>query len=100
MQKDLLPLFVVGHNSRYTDRMRWSKKREKRATQLPGKRYILQRYHDTETKEIRGKTRGAESEPESESPGVVAPSQESESESESIKLPRLRLRNVLFESVI
>ena len=38
--------------------------------------------------------RGAES--ESESPGVVATSQESE----SIKLPRLRLRNVLFEYAI
>ena len=45
-------------------------------------------------------TRGAESESESESPGVVATNQESESESESIKPPRLRLRNVLFESVI
>ena len=43
---------------------------------------------------------GAESESESVSvsPGVVATSQESESE--SIKLPRLRLRNVLFEFVI
>ena len=43
-------------------------------------------------------TRGAESEsePESESPGVVATSKESE----SIKLPRLRLQNALFESVI
>ena len=39
-------------------------------------------------------TRGAES--ESESPGVVATSQESE----STKLPRLRLRNASFESVI
>ena len=50
----------------------------------------------------RVQTRGAESEsePESESPGVVATSQESESETESIKLPRLRLRNVLFENVI
>ena len=47
-------------------------------------------------------TRGAESEPESESksPGVVATSKKSESGSESIKPPRLRLRNVLFESVI
>ena len=45
-------------------------------------------------------SRGAESESESESPGVVVAGQESESESESIKLPRLRLRNVLFESVI
>ena len=43
-------------------------------------------------------TRGAESESESKSPGVVATSQESESE--SIKLPRLKLRNVLFESMI
>ena len=43
-------------------------------------------------------TRFAES--ESESPGVVATCEESESESESIKLPRYRLRNVLFESVI
>ena len=46
------------------------------------------------------KTRGAESEsePESESPGVVATSLELESESN--KLPRLRLQNVSFESVI
>ena len=44
-------------------------------------------------------SRSAESEPESESPGVVVTSQESESGSESIKLHRLRLRNVLFESV-
>ena len=45
-------------------------------------------------------SRGAESESESEleSPEVVATSQKSESE--SIKLPRLRLRNVLFESEI
>ena len=43
-------------------------------------------------------TRGAESEPDSKSPGVVATSQESESESVSIKLPQLRLRNVLCES--
>ena len=43
---------------------------------------------------------GTESEPESESHGVVATSQESESGSESNKLPRLRLWNVLFESVI
>ena len=35
---------------------------------------------------------------ESESPGAVAMSQESESE--SINLPRLRLRNALFESVL
>ena len=41
-----------------------------------------------------------ESESESESTGVVGTSQESESKSEPIKLPRLRLRNVLFESVI
>ena len=40
--------------------------------------------------------RGAES--ESESPEVVAASRESESE--SIKLPGLRLRNVLFEYAI
>ena len=45
-------------------------------------------------------TRSAESEPESESLGVVATSQESELDSESINLPRLRLRKVLFESVI
>ena len=49
-----------------------------------------------------GINRGAESESEpeseSESPGVVATSQESDSE--STKLPRLRLRNFLFESVI
>ena len=47
--------------------------------------------------------RGAEPEleSESESPGVVAAtSQQSKSESESTKLARLRLRNVLFESVI
>ena len=44
------------------------------------------------------RNRGAESEPES--PGVVATSQESESGSESVKLPRLRLRNVLFKCVI
>ena len=43
---------------------------------------------------------GSESESEPESLGVVVASQESESESESIKLPRLQLRNVLFESVI
>ena len=42
-------------------------------------------------------SRGAESESESEPPGVVATSQESESE--SIKLTRLCLRNALFESV-
>ena len=42
------------------------------------------------------RTRGAES--ESESPGVLAMSQESESDSS--KLPRLRLRNILFESAI
>ena len=49
------------------------------------------------------RNRDAESEPQSESPGVVATSQESESgskSSESIKLPRLRLRDVLFKSVI
>ena len=45
-------------------------------------------------------SRDAESESESESPGVGATSHESESGSESIKLPRLRLRNVLFDSVI
>ena len=47
-------------------------------------------------------TRGAESEPETEpeSPRVVAMSRKTESESESIKLPQLRLRNVLLESVI
>ena len=44
------------------------------------------------------RNRGAEPESESESPGVVATSKELESE--SIKLPRLRLRNVLFESVV
>ena len=44
--------------------------------------------------------RGAESESESELPGVVAASQESESELESTKLPGLRLRNVLLKSVI
>ena len=43
-------------------------------------------------------SRGAESESESESPGVVATNKESESE--SIKLPQLRLRDVLLESVI
>ena len=42
--------------------------------------------------------RGAES--KSESLEVVATSQESESELESIKLPRLRLRNALLESLI
>ena len=48
------------------------------------------------------KTRGAESEsePESEFPGVVATSRESGSGSELIKLPRLRLRNVVLEPVI
>ena len=45
---------------------------------------------------LTGETRGAES--ESESPGVVAASQGSESE--STKLPRLRLWNVSFASVI
>ena len=46
--------------------------------------------------------RGAESEsqPESELLGVVAAIQESESESEPMKLPWLRLRNVLFEYVV
>ena len=45
--------------------------------------------------------RGAESESESESESLgVMTSQESESGYESIKLPRLLLRNVLFESVI
>ena len=43
-------------------------------------------------------TRGAES--ESESRGVETTRQESESGSESTKLPRLQLRNVLFQSVI
>ena len=38
-------------------------------------------------------TMGAESEPKSESHGVVATSQELESESESIKLPWLWLQN-------
>ena len=46
------------------------------------------------------RSRGAESEPESESLGVMATSQELESGSESIKLPRLRLLDILFESVI
>ena len=47
-------------------------------------------------------SRDAESEQESESelPGVVATSQELESESKPIKLPQLRLQNVVFESEI
>ena len=49
---------------------------------------------------VQGRGAESESEPESESFGVVAMSQESESGSESTKLPRLRLRNVLFDSVI
>ena len=49
MQTNLLPLFVLGHNNRYPDRTRLSKKR---ATQLSVKSFILQRCHDTKTKEI------------------------------------------------
>ena len=48
----------------------------------------------------RGAESKSESESESESPGVVETRQGSESGSESTKLPRLWLRNVVFESMI
>ena len=47
---------------------------------------------------LRGAESESEPDSESESPGVMATSQESGPE--SVKLPRLRLRNVLLESVI
>ena len=47
-------------------------------------------------KSLVPKYRGAEAEPESESPGVVATSQKSELGSESEKLSRFRLRIVYY----